>query len=130
MKRIITVILLLSMMLTLCCCDRVVSSYSAIGLVRSQSTHKCESSFYSLSGRLVFKIKPTEGGGEINYSLRSDNGEIRLSYDIDGERVELATVGGGEALEGVGGFVNGGVTVHVIIEAEKSGGTVSVWFES
>ncbi len=117
-------------MLTLCCCDRVVSSYNAIGLVRSQSAHKCESSFYSLSGRLVFKIKPAREGGEINYSLRSDKGEIRLSYDIDGERVELATVVGGEALEGVGGFVNGGVTVHVIIEAEKAGGTVSVWFES
>ena len=129
MKRLITVILLLSMMLTLCCCDRVVSSYSAIGLVRSQSAHECESSFYSLNGRLVFKIKPAREGGEISYSLRADKGEIRLSYDIDGEMVELGTVSGGESLEGVGSFVNGGVMVYVIIEAEKAGGMVSVWFE-
>jgi hypothetical protein len=133
MKRIISVIiaavLLLSVMLSLGSCGKYVSSYKALGLIRSQTSHSCEARFSSLTGELVFKIKKTDVGteGAIKYSITAEEGEIRLYYDIFGIKEHLATVKAGETVEDSGGYVEGGYQVYIIIEAEeKSRGSVSV----
>ena len=128
MKRILSFLVMLSMMLSLCACGKYTSSYKAIGLVRSQTSHSCEASFHSLEGTLVFKIKKTEGAeGEVCYSVRVDEGEIRLYYDIYGTKEALAHVKAGETAESCGGYVESGKTVYIVIEAAKgSRGKVSV----
>lgn len=129
MKKIITFITILALMLTLTSCDAYTSSFSAVGLVRSNTSHSCETSFYSLEGQLVFKLKKSDVGaeGEISYSIQVEEGEVRLYYDIYGVKEELATVKAGESVDDKGGYVEGGKTVYIIIEAaEKSRGKVIV----
>lgn len=120
---------MLSILFSLCSCDKYVSSYKAIALVRSNTSHSCKASFHSLTGELVFKIKKTEKGteGDISYSVTAQEGEIHLYYDIYGTKQELAHAKAGETVEGRGGYVEGGFTVYIIIEAaEGSRGKVSV----
>ena len=129
MKKLLLWILMLSFMITLCSCDGYVSSYSALGLVRNQTSHSCEASFYSLKGQLVFKLKKahSEGEGNISYSVQVDEGEIRLYYDTYGTKEELVCVKAGESVDDCGGYIEGGNTVYIIIEAtEKAKGKISV----
>ena len=130
MKKFLSFIITLSLPITLCSCDKYTSSFKAIGLVRSQTSHSCEASFYSLEeGQLVFKIKKSGLGteGDISYSIKVDEGELRLYYDIYGTKEELAHVKAGESVDDFGGYVEGGKTVYIIIVAiEKTEGYVSV----
>lgn len=129
MKRIISSIVLLSLIISLFSCGKYTSSYKAIGLIRNQTSHSCYASFHSLEGQLVFKIKKSESGkeGDISYSIQVDEGEIRLYYDIYGTKEELANVKAGESVENSGGYVEGGKSVYIIIEAtEKAKGKISV----
>lgn len=129
MKRIISLLLLLATIFTLCSCDSYVSSYKAVGLVRSNTSHSCDVSFLSLEGELVFKLKRSDVGSEgaISYSVSAEEGEIRLYYDIYGTKEELAYVKAGESVSSKGGYIEGGKTVYVIIEATGNAhGKVSV----
>lgn len=129
MKKIFSWIMVFAMQLMLCSCSKYMNSYKAIGLVRSQTSHSFETSFYSLEGQLVFKIKKSNIGseGDIEYSIKVDEGEIRLYYDIYGVKEELKSVKAGESINGSGGYVEGGKTVYIIIETiDKAQGNVSV----
>lgn len=129
MKRILSLIIILSMLFSFASCGKYTSSYSAIGLVRSNTSHSCEASFLTLKGELVFKIKRSEKGteGDISYSVEAKEGEIKLYYDIYGVKEELAHVKAGESVTSRGGYVEGGHTVYIIIEGlEKARGSVSV----
>lgn len=129
MKRILSAVILISLLISLCSCDKYTNSFHAIGLVRSNTSHSCETSFLSLKGQLAFKIRKTEAGaeGDISYSIAVDEGEIHLYYDIYGVKEQLAEVKAGESIDSRGGYVEGGKTVYIIIEAtEKSRGKVSV----
>ena len=78
---------------------------------------------------MVFKIKKTEKGteGDISYSVKVDEGELNLYYDIYGTKELLANVKAGESVDSSGGYVEGGKTVYFIIEAaEGTRGKVSV----
>ena len=129
MKKIVSVILLLTLILTFCSCGRYVSSYSAVGLIRSQTSHSCEASFYSLKGQLVFKIKSpsSEEICELQCDAKAEEGEITVYYDVDGTKQDLVRVKAGEAIDDFDTYVEGGKTVYIIIEAaDKSRGKISV----
>lgn len=129
MKKVLAFILLFALLCPLCSCGKYVSSYKAIGLVRSQTSHSCKASFHSLEGELVFKLKKSESGteGDIGYSIQVDEGELVIYYDIYGVKEELAHVKAGESVTARGGYVEGGHNVYIIIVAnEKSRGKVSV----
>lgn len=129
MKKITSLLLLFAIIFSFCSCDTYVSSYKAVGLVRSNTSHSCEASFLSLEGELVFKLKRSDSGseGEISYSVSAEEGEIRLYYDIYGAKEELAYVKAGESVSSNGGYIEGGKTVYVIIEATGNAhGKVSV----
>ena len=120
MKKILflTIVLLLSILLSSC---KYISSYKAIALVRTQTSHSCKVSFSSLDGTLVFKLKKTDSkaDGNIRYSLKVTNGEIKLYYDIYGTKEQLAYVKAGESIDDFGGYIEGGKVVYIIIEAIK-----------
>lgn len=127
--RVIPLILILPLIFVLCSCGKYTSSYCAIGLVTMQSSHSFETSFYSLKGQKVFKIRKPQKGtdGDISYSISVKEGEIRLYYDIYGVKEQLAVVAAGQSVEASGGYVEGGKLVYVIIEAaENTRGKVSV----
>lgn len=129
MKKLLSFLLMLSLLIPLCSCGKYVSSYRALGLVRSNTTHSCSASFLSLTGELVFKLKKSQAGSEsdISYSVTVEEGEISLYYDIYGIKSELAHVKAGESVTERGGYIEGGHTVYIIIEAaENSRGKVSV----
>ena len=133
MKRVITLLTLFALLFTLSSCGRYVSSYMAVGLVRSQTSHSCKASFLSLEGRLVYKLKKTDDGneGNISYTVEVDEGEVTIYYDIYGIEEELVRVKSGESASDKGGYIEGGKTVYIIIEAdEKSRGKVSVELNS
>ena len=97
--------------------------------MKTQTSHGFETSFYSLRGEMVFKIKKTDNGaeGDIRYSIRVDEGELYVYYDIYGVKEPLAHVKAGESVVSQGGYVEGGKRVYIIIEArENAGGAVSV----
>ena len=129
MKKIISSIMVLTLLLSLCSCDRYVNSYSAVGLVRSQTSHSCRAEFRSLNGQLVFKLKKTDKGegGHILYTVRVEEGKINLYYDTDGEKHLLETATSGELITAEKGDIVGGQPVYIIIEAtEKTKGAVYV----
>ena len=129
MKKIFSLLLLLSLLVSLCSCGKYTSSYKAIGLIRSQTSHSCKASFHSLEGKLVFRIEKSKSGteGDISYSITVDEGEIRLYYDIYDTKNELAHVKAGESVTAHGGYIESGHKVYIIIEAaEKTKGNVSV----
>jgi len=129
MKRFVSLLLLVLLLSSLCSCGSYVSSYKALGLVKSQTSHSCEASFHSLEGQLVFNLKKSESGaeGSVSYSVQVDEGEIRLYYDIYGTKEELACVKAGESVDTEGGYIEGGKSVYIIIEAtENTKGNVSV----
>ena len=128
MKKLLTLTLILSILFSLCSCGKYTSSYRAIGLVRTQSSHSCKTSFHSLTGRLVFKLKGSNAGkeGDISYSIRVDRGELYLYYDIYGTKEKLAEVKAGESVTSRGGYIESGKDVYIIIEAADAGGKVTV----
>jgi hypothetical protein len=128
MKRFSAFILLLSLLASLCACGKYISSYSAIGLLRSNTSHSCKASFHKLDGELTFKIKKTDtdGEGDISYTVSADKGEIRLYYDIYGTKEKLAEVKAGESVTSRGGYIESGKDVYIIIEATDAGGKVTV----
>ena len=97
------------------------SSYKAIALVRTQTSHSCRVSFSSLDGTLVFKLKKADSksDGDISYSLKITSGEIKLYYDIYGTKEQLAHIKGDESIDDFGGYIEGGKVVYIIIEAIK-----------
>lgn len=132
-KKILSLTAAVLMLIVLCSCNKYTSSYKAVGLVKTQTSHSCKASFSSLEGQLVFKIKKSDEGkeGDISYSIEVEEGEIHLYYDIYDSKQELAYVKGGESVDERGGYVEGGKTVYIIIEAtEKSKGKISVELDS
>ena len=129
MKKFLSLLLALCTLIGVCGCGKYTSSYMALGLFKTQTSHSCKASFQSLKGQLVFKLKKTESGteGDISYSIQVEEGEIRLYYDMYGTKEELISVKAGESVEGRGGYVEGGKTIYILIEAtEKAKGKIEV----
>ena len=127
MKKLLLLIISLSMLLSLCSCGKYVSSYSAVGLTKTQTQHSCKLSFLSLDGQVVFQLKKTDSAeGEISYSVSVSEGEVSVYYDISDEKAELVKVKSGETKNGKGGYVESGKNVYIIIEAKDAKGEVSI----
>lgn len=128
MKKLLSLVVLVCILLALGGCEKYTSSYQAIGLVRSNNSHSCEVSFLSLEGQLVYKLKKSESGeGDIGFSVSVEEGEVAVYYDIYDVKQELVRVTAGGSVTDRGGYIEGGHTVYIIIEAaEGTHGRVSV----
>lgn len=120
MKKIISLLLIIVLIFTLVSCSGYISSYSALGLVKSSFGNKCETSFFSLNGTLVFNLRaPSEGDeGDIYFSATLTKGTISVYYDIFGVKEPLFTISGGESIEEHRGYIEEGKRVDIIIEAK------------
>ena len=129
MKKRMSFALAIILLISLCSCDKYTSSYKAMGLIRNQTSHSCSAQFYSLDGRLVFKVKKSGEGeeGSIHISAEVEEGELYVYYDIFGVKEELAHLSAGESVNENRGYVESGKTVYIIIETVgKARGKVSV----
>jgi hypothetical protein len=122
MKKIISFALSILLLVSLSSCDGYVSSYKALGLIKSQTTHSFSAQFYSLDGQLVFKVKKSGEGeeGSIHISAEVEEGEIYVYYDIYGVKEELAHLSAGESVDENRGYVESGNKVYIIIETVGS----------
>ncbi len=124
-KRIFIILLTVAVCLSLTACGNYISSYSAIGMVRSNTRDTARVSFMSLDGRLVFKLH-AKSDSVISYEVSLDGGTLSASYDSGAGETALFTVTSesGESV-GNGGEVAEGESVYIIIYADgASGGEV------
>ena len=119
--KLFSSLIVCSLTITLSSCSKYISSYKAIGLVRMNSSHKVETSFYSLEGTLVFKVKNPSKDNEcdIDYFVQVDEGEVSIYYDNTGIKEKLVSVTKGQSVEDKGGNIEKGESVYIIIEASK-----------
>ena len=122
MKKLTSLVLVFILLISLCSCDKYTRSFRAVGLVETNTSHSFETSFYSLDGRLVFKVKKSGKGeeGSIHISAEVEEGEIYVYYDIYGVKEELAHLTAGESVDENRGYVESGKTVYIIIETVGS----------
>lgn len=119
MKRLLIALLLLSLCLSLVGCGRYYSSYSSIASVRSNTADKAYISFMSLSGRMVFKLRPSERS-VLTYEAELSEGSVTVSYDIDGTLTELITLSDTDTRVGDGITVDKDLTVYIVVDAEDA----------
>ena len=133
MKRsisiIATLLVLVLMSFSLFACSKYVSSYSAVGLVKSAWGNQCSTTFYKLDGTLVFEISnKNDGEGCVHFKADLDEGEINVYYATPFfEKQLLFSLNGEQSTENDGGYVEGPGKVYIIIEAQGAvNGAISV----
>lgn len=119
MKKILSFIIIIAISLSVSSCGKYVSSYSAIGMVRTSYDDHCEARFHSLSGSIVFNVRKTTPSGEIKYRAAIEEGELNVYYDADGERELLFNLTPSDEIISHGGYAESGKTVYIIVEASR-----------
>lgn len=125
MKKLLTILLTFVICLSAAGCDsdafKYVNSYKAVGMIRSNTNDSAKLSFMSLDGRIVFKLKYDEASeGHIFYEASIEEGEINVYYDIFDTKEHLFRAQAGYPIEGEGGYIEGGKSVYVIVEADNA----------
>ena len=119
MKKIFLVGLCLTLVLSFASCDfRSVSSYKALGLVRSEMGERGSAKFNYLDGTVVLKLKMKGTGLEnsIGCNASLEDGEINVYYDAFGQKELLFNLKAGESIDERRGYIESGKTVYIIIE--------------
>ena len=119
MRKLLLVILCLAVLLSSTSCDfRYVSSYKALGLVRSEMGDRGSVKFGRLDGTVVLKLKMSGTGLENSIGCKAtlDEGEINVYYDIFGVKELLFNLKAGESIDERRGYIESGNRVYIIIE--------------
>ena len=119
MKKLLLVILCLAVLFSSTSCDfRYVSSYKALGLVRSEIGDRGSVKFGRLDGTVVLKLKMSGTGLENSIGCKAtlDEGEINVYYDIFGVKEFLFNLKAGESIDERRGYIESGNRVYIIIE--------------
>lgn len=119
MKKLLLVILCLTVLFSSTSCDfRYVSSYKALGLVRSEIGDRGSVKFGRLDGTVVLKLKMSGTGLENSIGCKAtlDEGEINVYYDIFGVKEFLFNLKAGESIDERRGYIESGNRVYIIIE--------------
>ncbi len=116
MKKGLIIVLMAAMILILAGCSIYSSSYSAVGLVRSNTSHRAYLNFHTLRGRLVYNLK-VKGTEDILCSGKLEEGDLTVYYDIDGSRQEMVRLSGGQSFDFTLEDLNPG-KVHIIVQTD------------
>ena len=116
MKKVLAIILSLLLIFTLAGCGKYTSSYSALALVHSNDSDSALLNFYTLNGRMVFKLNcPDEG--TLKYKAKLESGSVNVYYDITGTKEELFTLSDGEEVESQLEDIGSG-KLYIIVETD------------
>ena len=119
MKKILLILVCLTVLFSSTSCDfRYVSSYKALGLVRSETGDRGSVKFGRLDGTVVLKLKMSGTGLENSIGCKAtlDEGEINVYYDIFGVKEFLFNLKAGESIDERRGYIESGHRVYIIIE--------------
>ena len=115
-KSVKLVLVMAALALFLAACGRYVSSYRAVGLVRTNSAGAASMSFMTFEGRMVFRLKCAQDQ-RLNYEAKLTSGRAAVYCDADGTKTELFSLGAGEELASSFGPLQKG-TVYIIVETD------------
>lgn len=100
-------------------CNKYVSHYSALGLVRTNTARSAYMSFHSLEGVVSFRLKCKKASeGRMKYSASLESGSVMVFYEASGTRTELFTLGAGEEVSSYLDELEPG-TIYVIVETDE-----------
>ena len=115
---IATVMLVLCFMLS-ACGNKYTSHYSATLMVRTNTLHEASVSFSNFSGIYVMKLKNI--GDEkafITYNATLEEGNIKVYYDFNNEKLNLFEIGTDGSIEGKTEAFTSNKTIYIIIESD------------
>ncbi len=122
MKRyasvIIAVVTLLWCFTLSACGNKYVSHYNAMLMVRENAPNKASVSFDSFSGTYVIMKNKSADEVFINYEAALGEGNIKVYYDFDGEKLSLFEIGANGSVEGKTEAFTGNKTIYIIIESD------------
>ncbi len=116
MKKGLSILMLAAMLVALASCNIYSSSYSALGLVRSNTSHRAYLNFHSLRGRLVYSLKVNDTE-DIICSGKLDEGSLCVYYDVDGTKKEMVQLSGGQTFDIVMDDMKAGKVI-IIVETD------------
>lgn len=123
MKKIAGVIIV-TVALVLCfalsaCGNGYASNYSGTAIVTTRTPNKTSISFGSFSGTCAMQLK-NNGGDEvfITYEASLEEGNIKVYYDFNGEKLDLFEIGTDGSVKGKTEAITGNKTIYVIIESD------------
>ncbi|MDE6598418.1 MAG: hypothetical protein K2K60_07245 [Clostridia bacterium] len=105
---------------TLCACGKGYSSnYSASRMTSKNDSNGASVSFDSFKGTYVIKMD-NKGAGEtlIAYEATLQEGNIKVYYDFNDEKLSLFEIGANGNVEGKTEAFTGNKTIYIIIESD------------
>ena len=123
MKKFASVIIA-AMMLVLClgltaCGNGYASNYSSSQMTSSNTSTEASMSFGSFSGTYVIKFKNSgDGTAFIKYNATLEEGNIKVYYDYNGEKLNLFEIGNDGSIDGKTEAFTDKKTIYIIIESD------------
>lgn len=123
-----------TVMLVLCfalsaCGTKYVSNYSANIMTTINSPTEASVSFDAFSGTYVIKFRNTgDDKASITYNATLKEGNIKVYYDFNDEKLDLFEIGSDGSVEGKTEAFTGDKTIYIIIESDGKCGAGSFSF--
>ena len=122
MKKIAGIIIAMATLVlcfTLCACgNKYATRYSATAMVSTNTSNTASVSFDSFSGTYVMKFDNKGGEAYITYEAALGQGNIKVYYDFNDEKLDLFEIATDGHVEGKTEVFTGNKTVYVIIESD------------
>lgn len=101
------------------CVSKYASHYSSTIMVKTNTSTEASVSFGTFSGTYVMQLQ-NNGGGEayITYNATLEEGNIKVYYDFNDEKLDLFEIETGGSVEGKTETFTGNKTIYVIIESD------------
>ena len=101
------------------CGIKYASNYSSSQMTTTSTSDKASVIFGSFSGTYVIKLR-TSGDDKalITYSATLEEGNIKVYYDFNDEKLDLFEIGNKGSVEGKTEAFTGNKTIYVIIESD------------
>lgn len=117
-KAIISIATLILCFTLSSCGNKYVSKYSATMMVRTNTSNKASVSFGSFSGTYVMKLQNRGADAFIAYEATLDEGNIKVYYDINDEKLSLFEIEANGSKTGKTDTFTGDKTIYIIIESD------------
>ena len=118
-RGIIAAVILILCFTLSACGNKYVSHYSAMLMVKTNTSHKASVSFDSFSGTHVIKLKNNSADEVfLTYEATLGEGNIKVYYDFNDEKLNLFEIATNGSVDKKTGTFTGNKTIYIIIESD------------